>query len=120
MSEPLTSPRIERLRVLYAQLEDLEDRDDRTDADLNYICDEVRAISQEIETAPASGRLGVVERAMAVYYWYRPNGSAYTEGDICDEAVRGLVNAVIGMEEGAPMPLAGQPVAQLAMQGALV
>ena len=96
----MTSPRIERLRVLYAQLEDTEALCDRTDADLNNICHEVRAISQEVEALPASGRLGVIERAMAVYYWYRPNGSAYTEGDICDEAVRGLVNAVICIEGG--------------------
>ena len=86
--------------MLYAQLEDPAALGDRTDADLNAICDEVHAISQEIEASPANGLLGVVERAMAVYYWYRPNGSAYTEGDICDEAVRGLVNTVIGIDAG--------------------
>ena len=86
--------------MLYAQLEDPAARGGRTDADLASICDQIRVISQEIEAAPASGLLGVLERAMALYYWYRPSGSAYTEGDICDEAVRGLVTAVIGMERG--------------------
>ena len=51
----LSSPRIERLRELYAQLDDPVAQELRTDAELNAICHEIFAIHDAILAAPASG-----------------------------------------------------------------
>ena len=93
MSEPapLTSPRIERLRELYAKLEDPVAQARRTDGELNAICDEVYAISDDILASPAGGVVGVTEHAMAVHYWFRAG-----EGpDIA--SVQALVAAVFAL-----------------------
>jgi hypothetical protein len=96
-----TSQRIERLRVLYAQLDEIAAAPAAafTDDDLNPVCDEINAISNTIMAAPAPGLLGIVEHAMAVHYWFRPNGScAGPGGDV--ECVQALVAAVLAMTEG--------------------
>jgi hypothetical protein len=95
-----TSQRTKRLRVLYANLDDPVAQAHRTDADLNAICDEIYAISDAITDSPAPGLVGIIERAMAVYYWYREGGTAYTPGDVSDEAVRALVKAVTSLDAG--------------------
>lgn len=89
----LTSPRAERLRALYAQLDNLPE--DSTDDDVNRICHEVYAISDDIMTSPAADFVGLAERAMAVHYWFRPNGTDYCADDPSGEAVRALVAAVL-------------------------
>ena len=60
----LTSRRIERLHELYAKLNDPVAQERCTDAELNAICDEVDAISDDILTSPGAGIVGVIEHAM--------------------------------------------------------
>ena len=91
---PLTSPRAERLRALCAQLDNLPEG--YTDEDVNKICQEVFIISNDIMAAPSPGLAGLVERAMAVHYYYRPKGSASGPG-VDVEYVQALVAAVLTM-----------------------
>ena len=60
----LTSRRIERLHELYTKLNDPVAQERCTDAELNAICDEVYAISDDILTSPGAGIVGVIEHAM--------------------------------------------------------
>lgn len=90
----ITSPRIERLRVLFARLDALPEN--YTDADMNRLCHEILAISDAILASPAAGLVGLVEYAMAAHYWFRPNGSASGPGvDVA--CVQALVGAVLAM-----------------------
>ena len=94
-----TSPRIERLRELYAKLENPKAQERGTDTELNAICDEVYAITDDIMVAPEPGLVGVIEHAMAVHYWFRPGGSCSGEGpDIA--SVQALVAAVFALAQG--------------------
>lgn len=97
-SPPHSSHRAERLRVLCAQLDNLPEG--TTDDDVNTICREVFIISNDIMAAPSPGFVGLVERAMAVHYFYRPKGSASGAGlDV--EYVQALVAAVLARTGGA-------------------
>lgn len=99
-SPTVSSPRIERLSELYARLDDPAARERRTDADLDAICDEVYAITDNIMVAPAPGLVGVTEHAMAVHYWFRPKGSCSGPGgDV--ECVQALVAAVFALATSA-------------------
>ena len=62
------------------------------------ICDEVYAIRDDIMTSPAAGMVGIVEHAMALYYWYRPNGCAGPGPDV--ENVQSLVKVVLALADG--------------------
>ena len=102
-SPPLSSHRAERLRSLCAELDSLSE--DSTDDNVNKICQEVFILSNDIMGAPSPGLVGLVERAMAVNYFYRPGGSASGPGaDV--EYVQWLVAAVLAM---APAPPATRP-----------
>ena len=91
-SPPLSSHRAERLRALCAQLDNLPE--DCTDEEVNKICQEVFIISNDIMAAPSPGLVGLIERAMAVHYFYRPKGSASGPG-VDVEYVQALVAAVL-------------------------
>lgn len=95
----LTSQRIDQLRELYAKLEDPIAQERRTDAEINDICGDVYAISDDIMRSPVPGLVGIIEHAMAVHYWFRPDGSCAVPGpDV--ESVQSLVKAVLALADG--------------------
>ena len=48
--------------------------------------------------SPTPGMLGLIEYAMAVHYWFRPDGSCAGPGpDV--ESMQALVKAVLALEE---------------------
>jgi hypothetical protein len=64
---PITSPRIIRLRALYARLGRLPEN--HTDDDVNEICTEIHAIGDVVCQSPVHGPTDIVERALVAYYW---------------------------------------------------
>jgi hypothetical protein len=87
----LTSPRILRLRALFARLTEIceaPSTDTFTDADLNAVCDEINDIGDQ---GLVRGGADIIERALVTHYWFRDEKEK--SPDIV--AVRGLVSAVL-------------------------
>ncbi len=63
VSELISSPRLDRLRALFAHLDEIAAAPPEafTDADLDPVCDEISAISDDIIAAPSPGLVGLAE-----------------------------------------------------------
>jgi hypothetical protein len=89
----LTSPRIQRLRALFARLTEIGEAPTEafTDADLNAVCDEINDIGDQVWASPVQAWTDIIERALVTHYWFRDEESK--SPDII--AARGLVSAVL-------------------------
>ena len=88
-----TSPRILRLRALFARLTGIYEApaDTFTDADLNAVCDEIYEIGDQVWASPVQDWTDIVERALVSHCWFRDEETK--SPDIL--AARGLVSAVL-------------------------
>jgi len=101
----VTSSRLDRLRELFAHLDELAAMPPEayTDEALNPVCDEINSIGNDAIRNPAPGIVGLAEIAMAAQYWFRPErGSAWSADDPASKAAAALIAATFAFCEGGP------------------